>query len=131
MNVQQLYLEGYILLSYVQQRAPKPALVERYVDAIHYKIGYRSIFLPMPVRKWPALLCLWEPLGKGKTVHQKELIRRLQFAVSLAETDPSSADIFCEIKGMNFFVLIINFSRIFFSEVIALPFRIVNTFLGR
>jgi hypothetical protein len=127
----QLNNEGYVLLSYVLQDTPPPILVQRYVDAVHKRIGDYSISLPAPVRLWPALLRLWEPLGKGRTDYQRELVRRLQFAVSLAETDPSGSRAFCETKGKNLFTAMLGISGIMLVEVVAIPFRLINTFLGR
>ena len=123
--------EGRVFLNYVLQAEPEPYLVKRYTEALHKVNAHQPLDLPVFIRRFPSLLRFVEPLGKGRTLHQKELVKRIQYAVSLAETDPSGAVTFCQTKHNNIVVTLISISVVVFTEMLVLPFRLINTFLGK
>jgi len=123
--------EGRIFLNYVLRAEPEPYLVKRYADALRQVNADQPLDLPVLINRFPSLLRFVEPLGKGRTQYQKELIKRIQYAVSLAETDPSGAGAFCEIENNNILVSLISIGVAVLTEILVLPFRLINTFWGK
>jgi hypothetical protein len=73
--------EGRILLRYVLRTEPGPALLRRYARGLPPNAA--ALTLGAPLRRWPALLRLVEPLDRSAP-----LARRLALAVRLAEASP-------------------------------------------
>ncbi len=68
--------------------------IRRYVRAVTSVRGGRPLALPQAVKRFPALLRLFEPLPSGGK-EPGELSVRLHLAMLLAETTPRGASLFC------------------------------------
>lgn len=74
--------EGRSLLKYVLREEPECTLLRRYARAAATVDNGRPLQIPL-CRRWPRLLRLREPLGKGSI-----LARRLAIATGIAEVSP-------------------------------------------
>jgi nucleoside-diphosphate-sugar epimerase len=86
-----LLIEGRALLAYVLRMAPANSLVRRYVRAIETLRNGRSLHLPGPIRRAPALLALLDRAPCLNTEFRNELDWRLNAALILGEASPQGA----------------------------------------
>ncbi|SVC32658.1 uncharacterized protein METZ01_LOCUS285512, partial [marine metagenome] len=98
----QLLEEGRAILRYVSGRAPSPSMISRYVKAIELSKDSKALGLQNIVLTFPKLLYLLEGRGiiKRPTVF-KELERRLDFALVLAEASVDNIDDFILHKSVS------------------------------
>lgn len=94
-----LLLEGRALLTYVLRMPPKNSLIRRYVRAIEALRNGRSLPLPQPVRRNPALLALLDRAPCLNAEFRNELDWRLNAALMLGEASPEGALRFLGVKG--------------------------------
>ena len=90
----ELLEEGLVLLRYVSGATPAGATIARYAKALAAHAEGRSLPLPRWCLAWPCALRLVDPRNPGnpgQAARKRELTRRLDIAVTLAETDPTLA----------------------------------------
>lgn len=90
----ELLEEGLALLRYVSGATPAGTTIARYAKAL----ATHAVRMPLPLPRWglawPCALRLVDPRNPGnpwQAVRKRELARRLDIAVALAETDPALA----------------------------------------
>lgn len=77
-------LEGRVLLEYLTARRPPLGSLRRYVRGVERFHASMPLVLPALARLWPALLCIWEPLGPAAR-KGNDLAVRLHLALTLAD----------------------------------------------
>ena len=86
-----LFLEAYVLLTYVLRMKPTSALVRRYVKVVKTLRTGRALCLPELVQRVPALLALLDGAQCINAAFRNELGWRLNAALMLAEASPQGS----------------------------------------
>lgn len=89
-----LLIEGRALLSYVLRRHPGSTALRSYVRIIENLRGGKTIALPKPFVRWPALLAIVDGGNPTATAWKKEFVWRLDSATVLAEATTFGAQRF-------------------------------------
>jgi NADH dehydrogenase len=118
-----LIAEGRILLAYTLGHSASSSLTRRYVKALRaidtqsQPIGIFPIFI-----QWPQLIRFIDPIGTKKLIGQ-----RLHLAASLVDASVEGTDHLREPRLKRLAKLFISLSL----DVLALPFRVISSILGK
>lgn len=124
-----LATEAKVLLKYITAENPSEQLIDRYIAAVIEKCNRKPIKLPKLFIFIPWSLNFFEPIGKGVSDRQKLLVRRIQIAVSVAESTTEYFEIFCLINKKSKIKVMLEFFKIGLQELLFIPFRIVSNWV--
>jgi len=120
-----LIIEANVLLKYITSESPSEQLIDRYINAVMEKCNRKPIKLPKLFILAPWAINFFEPVGRGSSDNQRLLVRRIQIAVSIAESTTEYFEIFCLIDKKSKIKVLFEFFIIGLQELLFMPFRIV------
>ena len=121
-----LYIEGFILLSYILGRSPTPSLIERYCRAIRVKTKHPTVInFPAIYKIFPSLLYLIEPFRNSETPIINIFKKKINIAMVLVDTSVEGTYLFYNFEYNNRFKLILKMLIYIFFEIILFPIRLL------
>ena len=120
-----LAIEASVILKYITAENPSKQLIDRYIAAVMEKCNRKPIKLLKLFILMPWTLNFFEPIGKGVSDRQRLLVKRIQIAVSVAESTTEYVEIFCLIDKKSKIKVLFEFFIIGLQELLFIPFRIV------
>jgi NADH dehydrogenase len=119
-RTRRLLSEARTLMAYVLGAEPPPGALRRHVRAVRAEGEPGNLALPGPVRAFPWLLRLLEPLPDPRA---DRLRRRLALATRIVEMTPAAASVFHAYRARSRPVAWLGLAWLVAVEAVCLPFR--------